>query len=510
MSKKTLILLGFIALKFILQYTLTNPEYDLHRDEYLHLDQAHHLDWGFISVPPLTSWISALILLLGNDIFWIKFFPAVFGALTIYIVWKTIETLNGSLFALILGAVCVLFSALLRINLLYQPNSFDVLSWTAFYYIVIQYIKTKNTKWLFSGAVLFAFAFLNKYNIVFLVIGLLPALLLSKHRIVFAKKQLYFALIPAVLLIAPNLIWQYNNHFPVIHHLKELSDTQLVNVDRMEFLKNQVLFYIGSFFVIIAGMIGLLRYKPFQQYRLFFFVYFFTIIVFLYFKAKDYYAIGLYPIYIAFGAVVLGEWLKNGWKRYLQPIVIAIPLLLFIPIYNIAFPNKSPEYIIQHPETYKSFGLLRWEDGKDHALPQDFADMLGWKELASKVDAAYKNLRNKNKTLILCDNYGQTGAINYYTKQNLQAVSFNADYINWFDLTKKYENIIRIKEVGSRNTELPETAPFFQNAVMFDSITNQYAREFGTTIFVFTGAKIDITERLKAEIKEEKNYDQPK
>jgi energy-coupling factor transporter transmembrane protein EcfT len=249
-----------------------------------------------------------------------------------------------------------------------------------------------------------------------------------------------------------------------------------------------------------------LVYKPFQPYRLFFFAYFFTIIVFMYFKAKDYYAIGLYPIYIAFGAVVLDEWLKDGWKRYLQPVTIALPLLLFIPIYNIAFPNKSPEYIVQHSQPYKDFGLLRWEDGKDHALPQDFADMLGWKELASKVDVAYKNLPNKDNTLILCDNYGQAGAINYYTKQNIQAVSFNADYINWFDFSKKYVNVIRIKEGADRKIEIKETSPYFKTSIVSDSITNPYAREFGTTIFLFKDAKIDINQRLQKEIKEEKNY----
>ena len=40
MTKKNLILLGFFIAKFLLQYYLIIPIYDLHRDEYLHLDQA--------------------------------------------------------------------------------------------------------------------------------------------------------------------------------------------------------------------------------------------------------------------------------------------------------------------------------------------------------------------------------------------------------------------------------------------------------------------------------------
>ena len=251
MTKKVLILVGFIILKFLIQYILISPEYDLQRDEYLHLDLGHHLAWGYLSVPPLTSWISRIIYLLGNSVFWIKFFPSLFGALTILVVWKAIEELKGNLFALILGATCVLFSALLRLNTLYQPNSFDVLSWTIFYFIIIKYFNSGKPKWLFVAAIVFAFGFLNKYNIVFLLIALIPAVLLTKQRKVFGQMKLYIAIILGLLLIAPNLLWQYNNNFPIIHHLNELADTQLVNVDRLGFLKSQLLFFIGYLFVII-------------------------------------------------------------------------------------------------------------------------------------------------------------------------------------------------------------------------------------------------------------------
>jgi hypothetical protein len=508
MTKKTIILLGFIILKFALQYHLISPEYDLQRDEYLHLDQANHLAWGYLSVPPVTSWISCIILLLGNSVFWIKFFPALFGVLTLVIVWKTIEKLNGNLYALILGATCIIFSSLLRINILYQPNSLDVLCWTGFYYIIIQYITTEKPKWLYIGAIAFAFGFLNKYNILFLLIGLVPALLLSKQRKIFAEKKLYIALILGSILILPNLLWQYDNHFPVVHHMKELAETQLVNMDRIDFLKKQFLYFIGSSLVILSSLYALLFYKPFGKYRFFFTSLIFTLIVFLYFKAKAYYAIGLYPIYIAFGAVYLSQILNSGWKRYLQPVFVIIPLLFFIPMYNLSFPNKSPEYILKHPENYKKLGMLKWEDGKDHNLPQDYADMLGWKELARKTDSVYATIPNseKKKTLVLCDNYGQTGAINYYTKQGIKAVSFNADYVNWFDLTIQYNNLIRVKEFHENDDEIAETGPYFQTAAIADSITNKNAREYKTTIFVFTGAKIDINKRIIEEIKKAKKF----
>ena len=173
-------------------------------------------------------------------------------------------------------------------------------------------------------------------------------------------------------------------------------------------------------------------------------------------------------------------------------------------MYQIAFPNKSPEYIVAHSSTYEKLGSLRWEDGKDHLIPQDYADMLGWKELATKVDSIYDKLSDTDATLVLCDNYGQAGAINYYTKKGIKATSLSADYINWFNLEKKYINLIRVIEYAGDKAEFKETSPYFNTAVIADSIKNKYAREFGTTIYVFTGAKVDITKRIKSEIEKVK------
>lgn len=507
MTKNHLILLCFVIAKFLLQYALVSPEYELQRDEFLHLDQAHHLAWGYLSVPPVTSWISSLIYFFGNTVFWIRFFPALFGALTIVVVWKAIQELSGSLFALILGATAVLFSVLLRLNILYQPNSLDVLCWASFYFALIKYINSEKPKWLLIGSLIFAFGFLNKYNIVFLLIGLFPAILLTEHRRIFARKEFYISLLLAALLISPNILWQYSHNFPVFHHLKELAETQLVNVNRWDFLKDQLLFFIGSLFLILAAFYALLFYTPFRKYKFFFWTFCFTLIVFTYLKAKGYYAIGLYPIYISFGSVYLEKIIIASRKKYLQVIAILTPITLFIPMYNWVFPNKNPDYILKNAATYKALGLLRWEDGKDHSLPQDFADMLGWKELAQKVEAAYSKLPNQDQTLILCDNYGQAGAINYYTKnKKIEAVSFNSDYINWFDLDKKYSNLIRIKNFEDKGDELKKTSLFFNSASITDSITNPFAREYGTTIFMFREAKIDIRERIKKEINEHINY----
>jgi hypothetical protein len=166
-----------------------------------------------------------------------------------------------------------------------------------------------------------------------------------------------------LIFILPNLVWQYNNNFPVFYHLKELTQTQLVNVNRFDFLKNQLLFFIGSLIVIFSSFYALLFYKPFQKYRLFFFSILFTLIAFLYFHAKDYYAIGIYPIYIAFGSVFLADVLKDGWKKYLQPIAIAVPLLYLFQFIMLHFQIKALNTLfnIQKTTKIRFASLGRWQ-----------------------------------------------------------------------------------------------------------------------------------------------------
>lgn len=339
-----------------------------------------------------------------------KFFPALFGALTIVIVWKTVKELNGAMYAKILASTCVLFSSLLRLNTLYQPNSFDVLAWTMTFFYFIKYVNSNEKKWIYCAAISFGIGFLNKYNIVFLALGLIMALLISNSRSLFLKREILISIGIVLLIIAPNVLWQYNNGFPVINHMQELADTQLVNVQRMSFLKNQFFFFLGAVFVIPFALYGLLFSTQLKKFHFLFWSFIFTLTLFTYLKAKDYYAIGLYPIYIAIGSVYISRIMNHKVGYIIKPILLIMPVLATFLSFDIAFPNKRPEYIIKHQDTYRDLGLLRWEDGKDHEIPQDYADMLGWKELASKVKLAMQKIDSPESTLVLCDNYGQAGA----------------------------------------------------------------------------------------------------
>jgi len=497
-------LAGLVILKYWLHTWLVIPVYELHRDEFLYLDQANHLAWGYTSVPPFTSWIALLIQWLGHSEWWVRFFPMLFGTATMIVVWYLVKALGGNLYARLLAAMGVLLSVLLRLNTLFQPNSFDVLSWTALYGTVILYLRTSRPRWLYLGAVVLALGFLNKYNILFLLVGLLTALALTPQRRLFGRSHVWSAAGLALLLVLPNIIWQVTHDFPVVTHMRELSQRQLVHVRIPNFLYAQLLFFIGSVPVILAGWYALWTYPPFRSYRVFFWTFPLTLLVFVGLKAKDYYAIGLYPVFVAFGAAYLGNRLRRGWWRAFKPVLLIFPVLCFLPIAQTGFPNRSPEYIYANRETYRAWGMLRWEDGKDHDLPQDFADMLGWKELARLVDSAYAGIPDQAKTIVVCDNYGQAGAINYYSRKGVKAVSFNADYRHWIPFDRTYTHLIRVVSGPDAANWFTKTAPYFSDGRRSGAITNRYAREYGTEVQVFIGAQFDLNRRLEAEARQEK------
>ena len=474
-----------MLLKLVIPFLLIDASYNLHRDEYLHFDQAKHLDWGYYSVPPISSLIGWLILTLGGNIFWVKFFPALFGALTLLVVWKTIELLGGKLFALSLGAIAIIFSVITRVNILFQPGSLDILCWTLFYFTIAKYIKWEEKIWLLIAGVVFALGFLNKYNIIFLLVGMLPAIIITPDRKIFKEPIFSSAVLLSVLLISPNIIWQFQHKFPFIHHLKILAETQLSDVERVDFLKDQLLFFSGSVFILAAGIYSFFTYAPFYRYRVFFWAFIFTFFLLVLFKAKSYYAIGLYPILLAFGVVYIEKITAKNRNFYWRFFALTIPVMAFIPVIYLAFPTQPPAQAFENFKKFSPTGQLRWEDGKKHPLPQNFADMLGWNEIAAKVDSACKTINDAANTIVLCDNYGQAGAFNYYTThKNIPAFCMEADYYKWFlQYEKEIKNIILVKTRDKLN-DIEKEKIFFKTILAAGKVENIYAGEYGTSIYI--------------------------
>lgn len=485
------LLLVFLLAKMILQLMVVNPVYELHRDEFLYLDQANHLAAGYISVPPLTAWLSALVFALGGGEFWVRFFPALFGALTLLLAWLTVEELGGKIYSKVLVACAFLFSVFVRLNILYQPNAFDILAWTAVFYFLIRYLNTQKTLWLYGLMMAFVLGIYNKYTIVFLLIALLAGLLLTPQRKLLLNKHFFFGLILGSVLLLPNVLWQISRDFPVLHHMAALKRTQLDYTSTSSFLIDQLMFVSGSLVLIVAAFCALIAYQPFKAYRAVGTTFVAVMLIFIALKAKSYYAFSVYPVLLVFGGVYLEAVIAEAWKKYIIGLLIVINLLVFMAVYHLVFPVWPPAKIMANKQKFEDLGLLKWNDGKNHHLPQDFADMQGWKEMAQKALAAYQMIpeHERPQTLIFCDNYGQAGAINYYNRGKMpEAYSFNTDYIYWIPRMQEIKNVLM---VGEKPEE--EITVLFSSVQLTGKVENEYAIEKNTPVYLLTGAHPDIT-----------------
>jgi hypothetical protein len=496
------LILAFAALKFLLHYLLYHPVYELHRDEYLYLDQANHLAWGFLEVPPAQSIQAWLTMMLGNSFFWVKFWPVGWGTLTVWITGRIVMRLGGGLFAQALACLSVIVSGYLRLNLLFQPNSLEVLLWTTYFYLIVRYLQTERPRYILWLGFLFGIGLLNKYSAGFFMMATLVGLLLTPHCRVLLTKPFYLAIGIALLLFLPNLLWQFRHDIPFLTHMRLLNQYQLQHVKTSEFLLDQLVMCLPAAFVWLTGLVGLLSVRWLSKYRIVGLIYLAVILMLIALRGKNYYAIGLYPVLFAFGGVIWERITQQRWLFRLRPILLLVPVGLLLPFLPLAYPIWSPEKTEKFARNFQGTGVLRWEDGQDHPLPQDYADMLGWQELTQKVAAAYQQIPagEREQTAIICSNYGEAGAINYYGRPYglPRAQSSEASYLAWISEPVRIRNIILVDD------EPDPIAQHFQYYRETGRVENPYAREKGVQIILALGADEAINALYRQEVREKK------
>ena len=503
--KKTNKLLYFLALlKIVIPYLLQHPVYEPHRDEFLYLAEGYHLAFGFMEVPPMLSIFAWLTNLFGGGMFWVKLWPSLFGAATFIIAGKIVQSLGGKSFALILLFFSFLFGAYLRMFFLFQPNAPEIFFWTMIAFSIIRFTQTNNYKWLYVFGVSVALGMLSKYSVAFYTLSILFALVFTKYRIVFLNKHFWYASLIGFIVFLPNIIWQWQNHFPVVVHMNELQQTQLQYINPSGFLADQLLMWLPCVFVWLTGLFNTLFSK---QYRFIALAYLFVIILLLAGHGKSYYSAGVYPPLFAFGATTLEKFtaVKRKYLRYAF-VIFAVSLgLLSVPILLPVLPPQPLADLYVKMNT-KNTGALKWEDLKNHPLPQDFSDMLGWEEMTQKVAKVYTLLSQEEKkdVFIFCNNYGMAGAVNYYArKYNLPAAySDNASFLYWLPQDKYINNMILVTE--DPHEEQHDFAKGFQSVTKIDSVTSFYARERGDYIYLFKGADDNFRKFFKEKIEEDK------
>ncbi|HKB43603.1 MAG TPA: glycosyltransferase family 39 protein, partial [Chitinophagaceae bacterium] len=318
MFKGNRLLYLLVFTKLITPFFLQDSFYQPHRDEFLYLAEGHHMAWGYMEVPPLLSVFAWLTNFFGGSMFWIKLWPAMFGAFTFLLVGKIVLSFGGKVFALILAWLPFMLDGYIRLFFLFQPNFLEVFFWTLIAYSIIRYIQTGRNKWLYIFGGCVGLGMMSKYSVAFITLSILGGILLTRHRKIFTDKHFYYASLIALLIFLPNIFWQYNHRFPVVAHMKELQAEQLQFISPLSFIISQFIMNLPCIFIWIAGFIFLCFSANGKSFRFYAWAYLLVIVLLLLLHGKDYYALGVYPVLFAFGGVYLEQVtsLKWKWTRY--------------------------------------------------------------------------------------------------------------------------------------------------------------------------------------------------
>jgi 4-amino-4-deoxy-L-arabinose transferase-like glycosyltransferase len=392
------------ALLFIAHFAAGNG-YGFHRDELQFLDDARHLDWGFVAYPPLTSFAGrCAITLFGISSQVLRLPAAIVNAVTLVLVGLTTRSLGGSRPAQVL-ALFAAFPAALAFSSVLQYNTFDLLAWTLMAFFTARVLATGNQRdWIGVGAGI-GIGMLSKYSIAFPVVSLLAALaLLPSQRRHLRSRWFWYAALTAAILAAPNLIWLARHHFITLQmehfiHLRDVRHGRAAG-----FYSDQLKFTLFAFPLAAAGLISLLRSSRFRLLSAF---YIGPFILFVLAKGRGYYLMPAYPVLYAAGAVALERFLLHRAKPLrvtVRCVVLAAMLVdaaavawAYLPIW----PARSPAW--------------NWQMKNN----SDMADEIGWPEFVAQVAAVRDQLSPAERAsfIIFANNYGEAGALEVFGPQ---------------------------------------------------------------------------------------------
>jgi 4-amino-4-deoxy-L-arabinose transferase-like glycosyltransferase len=240
-----------------------------HRDELLYFSLGQHPAAGYETVPPLIG-LSAWMMqsLFGYSVYAVRLMPALFSGIMIFIVAAISRQLGGSKYAEFLSAIGLTVSIFfMRSFSLFQPVFMEILLWTLCIYFLVRYVNTnKNSLLIFFGLTA-GMALLNKYLAILLFAGLLIIIPFTRYRFIFRNRIFWFGILLGFLVFSPNLLWQVLKGFPVLNHMSELYDTQLVHMDVSLFLSEQILMPFAGTAFTVAGLVYLLFSKSAEKFR---------------------------------------------------------------------------------------------------------------------------------------------------------------------------------------------------------------------------------------------------
>ena len=400
--RRDVTVLSAIASLVIVVHFLMGNGYGFHRDELQFLDDARHLQWGFVPYPPMTSFFGRVaIALFGISVQVFRLPAAVVNAVSLVLAGLMARELGGrraaQIVALLLGVPLALtFSSVL------QYNTFDLLAWSVLILSTAHVLRTGDERFWLGAGLGVGLGVLSKYAMAFPLVSLLAGIvLLPSQRHHLKSRWFWLGALLATAIAAPNLAWLARHHFITLQmeHFIHVRDVRHGRADG--YFTDQIKFTMFALPFAVGGLIALLRSPRFRLLSAFYVGPFVLLAIA---KGRGYYLLPAYPVLYAAGAVGLETWLATRAKAVRGVVYGAVVVAVLAEAGAIAWAYLP----IWRPGS----AAWNWQMKNNY----DMANEVGWPELVGEVAAVRDQLSPAERAqyAVLAENYGAAGAVALY------------------------------------------------------------------------------------------------
>jgi hypothetical protein len=392
------------------------PGYGVFRDELYYLANGRHPGWGYVDHPPLVGWVAWTVRqLVGDSHLALRVVAALVAATTVFVAARIAKELGGGTFArLFAGLATALLPVSLSLGSIYSMNVFDLLFWAVLFWILARVLAGGDERlWLAFGAVA-GLGLLNKISVLFLGIGLVVGLLLARRWDVFRSRWFWIGGGLAGLIFLPHLVWQHLNDWPTLEFMANARRYKMAPLSLPGFLGQTLLHTAVAPWLWILGLGWLVIARAAARVRALGFAFLTVFAVLVLTGGKPYYLAAAYAAPLAAGAVAL-EALTAARVRWLRPVLA----ILVVAGGLLASPLGRPVLAVEDFVRYAAavgIGPSTDERHEIGRLPQFYADMQGWREMADAVAGVVHALPTEERGVacIFGQNYGEAGAMEYF------------------------------------------------------------------------------------------------
>jgi len=421
-------------------YAATVSGYGVFRDELYYIACGRHLAWGYVDHPPLVAAIAAAVRVVGDSTgliagdsarliagdsagliagdSWIalRLAAAIAAAITTLVVGETARTLGAGrwarLLAQLLAAVAPVYLSLFSI---YSMNVLDVCIWAMLAWIAARILGGGDPRlWLAFGA-LAGIGLENKFDVALLGAGLAVGLVLSGRVDVLRSRYPWFGGGIALLIFLPHLVWQWHNDWPTREFVGAAQRHKITPLGALGFLRSQFSTAgpIG-FALALAGLAWLLFAREARSFRALGWAALAVLGVLAFSISKPYYFSPALTLLFPAAARALEGWTEGRFRRPLR-IATVVAVASTAALAPLAKPLLSEDRYLRYAAALRVAPRTD-ENHRVGRLPQFFADMHGWREMAQAVADVHGQLppQDRARACVYAQNYGEAGAIDYF------------------------------------------------------------------------------------------------